>query len=157
MADDTGKDENAIWPMPAFRFRVTWGKAKMEFSEVSGLNNEEQDIEYRHGNSKVFYPIKMPRIGKVDNVSMKRGVFIGPQNYWDWYSQIKLNSINKGRETVVIHLVDENGKSSMTWMLNNAYPTKITSADLKSDGNEAQIDTIEIAYETLVIKNANNA
>ncbi|MEL6863530.1 MAG: phage tail protein [Bacteroidota bacterium] len=156
MAKKTGKQENAIWPMPKFYFKVSWGSATIKFSEVSGLDTETQIIEYRHCDSKIFYPIKMPGIGKVGNVTMKRGVFVGDTTYWDWYNQIKLNTIEKGRQTVVIQLLNENGKPTMSWTLNNAWPTKITSTDLKSDGNEAAIDTIEIAYETLVIKNANN-
>lgn len=87
---------------------------------------------------------------------MKRDVFVGDQTYWDWYSQMKLNTIVKGRETVVIQLLNENGQPTISWTLNNAWPTKITSTDLKSDDNEAAIDTIEIAYETLDIKNQNN-
>lgn len=156
MPDTTGNVENAVWPMPKFNFLVNWGKVEMNFSEVSGLDDETQIIEYRHGDSKIFYPEKMPGIGKVGNVTLKRGVFVGDQDYWKWYSEIKSNTVNKGRETVVIQLVDENGKPTMSWTLNNAYPTKITSTDMKSDGNEAAIDTIEVAYETLVIKNVNN-
>ncbi|MEP6932275.1 MAG: phage tail protein, partial [Flavobacterium sp.] len=48
---------------------------------------------------------------------------------------------------------DEKGEVTMQWTLNNAWPTKITSTDLKSDGNEVAVDTIEIAHEQLIIKN----
>lgn len=156
MADKTGKQENAIWPMPKFYFKVTWGKTTISFAEVSGLDTEAQIIEYRHGDSKVHSAIKMPGVKKVGNVTMKRGVFVGDNTYYDWFNQIKLNTIEKGRETVTIQLLNENGKPTMVWVLLNAWPTKITSTDLKSDGNEAAIDTIEIAYETLMIKNENN-
>ena len=50
--------------------------------------------------------------------------------------------------------LDEQGKVTMLWTLNNAWPTKITSTDLKSDGNEVAVDTIEIAHEQLIIKNS---
>jgi phage tail-like protein len=39
----------------------------------------------------------------------------------------------------------------MQWTLNNAFPTKIISTDLKSGGNEIAIDTIEIAHEGLIV------
>jgi phage tail-like protein len=55
---------------------------------------------------------------------------------------------------VIIKLLDEAGKPTMTWTLNNAWPTKIQGTDLKADANEAAIETIELAYETLVIANA---
>jgi hypothetical protein len=34
-------------------------------------------------------------------------------------------------------------------VLNNAFPTKITLPDMKSDANEAAIESLEIAYETM--------
>ena len=150
MAKKTGKQENAIWPMPKFYFKVSWGSATIKFSEVSGLDTETQIIEYRHGDSKIFYPIKMPGIGKVGNVTMKRGVFVGDTTYWDWYSQIKLNTIE--RQTVVVQLLNENGKPTMSWTLNNAWPTKIQGTDLKSDSNEVAVETLEIAHEGLSIE-----
>jgi phage tail-like protein len=57
------------------------------------------------------------------------------------------------RVTVVIKLLDESGNVTMQWQLLNAWPTKITSTDLKSDGNEVAIDTLEIAHEQLIITN----
>ena len=72
-------------------------------------------------------------------------------SFWKWHSEIAMNTIK--RRTVIIKLLDEKGKVTMQWTLNNAWPTKITSTDLKSDGNEVAVDTIEIAHEQLIIKN----
>ncbi len=152
---DNGSKENAIWPMPQFYFQVKWGATEINFSEISGLDNEAQIIEYRHGNSKSFYPIKMPGIGKVNNVTMKRGVFVGDNTFWKWFSKIKLNTV--ARVTVTINLLNENNKPTMTWTLKNAWPTKITSTGMKSDDSSAAIDQIDVAFETMVIGNANNA
>ncbi len=154
MEDNTGKNEKAVWPMPKFYFKVLWDDVTINFSEVTGLDTETQIIEYRHDDAKSFYPIKMPGIVKVGNVTLKRGVFAGETKYWDWYNQIKLNTIK--RNTVVIQLLNEEGAPTMEWTLYNAWPTKITSTDLKSDGNESAIDTIEVAYETMEIKTHNN-
>ena len=90
--------------------------------------------------------------------SMKRGVFVGDNTYWDWFNQIKLNTIEKGpRLTVVINLLNEKGSPTMNCILNNAWPTKITSPGMKTDDNSAAIDQIDVAYETMVLANANNA
>ena len=70
-------------------------------------------------------------------------------------SKITMNTV--ARRLVIIRLLNENNKVTMQWNLNNAWPTKISSTDLKSDGNEVAVDTIEIAYETLEITNTNNA
>jgi phage tail-like protein len=82
---------------------------------------------------------------------MKRGVFVNDNKFLDWQAEIKMKTIK--RITVLIKLLDESGEVTMQWQLNNAWPTKISSTDLKSDGNEVAIDTIEIAHEQLIITN----
>ncbi|MCA2997706.1 MAG: phage tail protein [Rhodocyclaceae bacterium] len=156
MADD-GSKESSTWPMPKFRFNVDFGTelTNIAFQEVSGMDKEVQVIEYRDSNSAQFSTIKMPGIVKHGNVTMKRGVFVGDNTFWDWMSTITMNTV--ARRTVIIRLLNENNKVTMQWTLNNAWPTKISSTDLKSDGNEVAVDSIEIAYETLVIANTNNA
>jgi phage tail-like protein len=152
MAKD-GTVKGSPWPQSKFRFSVDWGlQTNISFQEVSGLETETQVIEYRDSNSPLFSTVKMPGIAKVGNVTMKRGIFAGDKIFWAWYNQIKMNTIK--RETVVIKLLDEAGNVVITWTLNNAWPTKISSADLKLDGNEVAIDTIEIVHEGLTIDNA---
>ena len=152
MADD-GSKEGSTWPMPKFRFEVDLGTElqKVAFQEVSGMDKEVQIIEYRHSNNKLFSTIKMPGIAKYGNVTMKRGVFVNDNNFWKWMDEIKMNVIK--RRTVLIKLLDENGDPTMQWQLNNAWPTKITGTDLKSDGNEVAVDTLEIAHEQLIVTN----
>ncbi len=145
-----GEVQDAIWPLPKFYFSVTLGDDdSVSFQEVDGLDSETQVIEYRHGNSPVFYPIKMPGLGKVGNVTMRKGIFVNDNRFWDWYNEIKLNTI--ARRTVTISLLDEEGNPRMTWTLNNAWPTKITGTDLKSEGNEVAVESVEVAYETLTV------
>jgi len=150
---DTGNVEGSTWPMPKFRFEVDFGTQLkgIAFQEVSGMDKEVQIIEYRHSNSALFSTIKMPGIAKYGNVTMKRGVFVNDNNFWKWMDEIKMNTIT--RRTVLIKLLDEAGSVTMQWQLNNAWPTKITGTDLKSDGNEVAVDTIEIAHEQLVVTN----
>ncbi len=152
MADD-GSKEGSTWPMPKFRFEVDLGTELkgVAFQEVSGMDKEVQIIEYRASNSKLFSVEKMPGIVKYGNVTMKRGVFVNDNNFWKWMDQIKMNTIK--RRTVLIKLLDEKGKVTMQWQLNNAWPTKISGTDLKSEGNEVAIDTLEIAHEQLIVTN----
>ncbi len=146
-----GEAQDNVWPLPKFYFQVKLGDTEVAFQEVSGLDIEAQIIEYRHGNSKEFSTIKMPGIKKTGNVTLKKGVFVKDNAFWDWFSQIKMNTIE--RKTVVISLLDEEGNPTMVWTLNNAWPTKITGTDMKSDGNEVAVETIEVAHEGLTIEN----
>ncbi len=148
-----GEAQDTNWPLPKFYFMVDWGsQTNIPFQEVSGLDIEAAPIEYRHGNNKIFSKINMPGMVKSSNVTMKKGVFAKDNSFWDWYAKIKMNTIE--RQNVVIKLLDEGGNPTMTWTLLNAWPTKISSTDLKSDGSEVAIETIEIAHEGLTIANA---
>jgi phage tail-like protein len=148
-----GSAQGNVWPLPKFYFKVNLGSQDntVSFQEVSGLETETQIIEYRHGDSKQFSTIKMPGIAKSGNVTLKKGIFVKDNNFWKWYNAIKMNTIK--RETVTIQLLDEKGSPTMTWTLANAWPTKITGTDLKSDANEVAVETLEIAHEGLTIKN----
>lgn len=152
MAD--GSTQDNVWPLPKFYFKVSLGSQDntVSFQEISGLETETQPIEYRHGDSKIFSTIKMPGIAKTGNVTLKKGVFVKDNNFWKWYDAIKMNTIK--RETVTIQLLDEKGAPTMTWTLSNAWPTKISSPDLKSDANEVAVETMELAHEGIVIANA---
>ncbi len=146
-----GEAQDTVWPLPKFYFRVSVADQEVSFQEVSGLDIEAQVIEYRHGNSPEFSTIKMPGIKKSSNITLKKGVFKGDNTFWDWFNAIKMNTIE--RKTVVISLLDEEGNPTMTWTLNNAWPTKVTGTDLKSDGNEVAVETLEVAHEGITISN----
>lgn len=149
MADDGSAQSKTIWPIPKFQFQVKWDSNVMSFQEISGLDMQPQSIEYRSGNSKDFSTVKMPGIKTTGNVTMKKGVFKSDNKFWDWFNQIKMNTIK--RMPMTISLLDETGSATMVWTLASAWPTKISGTDLKSDGKEVAVESIEIAYEGLTI------
>jgi len=139
--------------MPKFRFEVDLGTELkgVAFQEVSGMDVENQVIEYRKSNSPLFSTVKMSGITKYGTITMKRGAFVNDNTFWNWHNEIKMNVIK--RRTVLIKLLDEAGKVTMQWQLSNAWPTKIPSTDLNSDRNEVTVDTVEITHEQLTITN----
>ncbi len=139
------------YPLPVFHFQVDWGGTQLAFSEVTGLNIEVQPIEYRDGLSPEFSMIKMPGLKKYGNITLKRGVFVGDNEYHDWLKTIKLNTAE--RRDVIVSLLNEEHAPVMIWKIVNAWPTKITSPDLKASGNEMAIETLEIAHEGIEIEN----
>lgn len=148
-----GQAQDTNWPLPKFYFKVSLGSpdSTVSFQEVSGLETETQAIEYRHGDSKTFSVIKMPGIAKFGNVTLKKGIFTKDNNFFKWYSAIKMNTIR--RETITIQLLDEQGSPTMTWTLTNAWPTKVKGTDLKSDANEVALESMELAFERLTVAN----
>ena len=152
MADDGSAQSQSVWPIAKFYFQVKWDSQVMSFQEVSGLESEAGIIEYRAGDSKTFSTVRMPGIQKAGHVTLKKGVCLSDSKLWDWFDQIKMNTIT--RLPVTISLMDESGSATMVWKLQNAFPTKITGTDLQADGIQVAIETIEIAHEGLTITNS---
>lgn len=138
------------YPLPKFHFLVEWGGTKIGFTEVSGLDVETEVIEYRHGASPEYSKTKMPGLQKFSNITLKRGTFIADNEYYEWWNSVKLNTIE--RRDITIKLLNEEHLPMVTWKVKNAWPTKVQSTDLKADGNEVAIESIELVHEGLSIQ-----
>ncbi len=161
MADlvkDSANDNK--WPMTKFFFSVEFDggtggvKGAISFQEVSGLDQEVDIIEYRHGDSPVFSNMKKPGMIKYTNVVFKKGYFKADSRLTDLFKVITdgkeyYSDDPSKRLTVKIKLLDENGKPLVNWQLNNAFPVKLTGTDLKSDATEIAIESLEVAHEGL--------
>ncbi len=152
MADDGSAQSTTVWPLPKFHFQVKWDDQEVAFQEVSGLDMESEAIEYRAGNNPVFSKVKMPGLKKFSNITMKKGVFKSDNALFDWFNEINMNIIT--RKALTISLLDESASPTMVWKVQNAFPVKISGTDLKAEGNEVAVETIEIAHEGLTIENS---
>lgn len=139
------------YPLVKFHFQVDWGGTKIGFTEVSGLDVETEIVEYRHGASPEYSKIKMPGLQKFSNITLKRGTFKGDNEFFAWWNSVSLNTIE--RRNITISLLNENHEPVVTWKVKNAWPTKVQSTDLKADGNEVAIESMEIVHEGLMIQN----
>jgi phage tail-like protein len=141
----------ANYPLVKFHFQVEWGGTKIGFTEVSGLDVETEIVEYREGNSPEYSKIKMPGMQKFSNITLKRGTFKSDNEYFAWWNTVKLNTIE--RRDITISLLNEDHDPVVTWKVKSAWPTKIQSTNLKADGNEVAIESMEIVHEGLTIQN----
>ncbi|WP_415921540.1 phage tail protein [Tateyamaria sp. SN6-1] len=151
MQDDGQPQPGSVWPMPQFHFVLTVEDTSMVFQEASGLDIETEVLEYRAGNSPVFSKIKMPGLQKTANVTLKKGLVAQHSALFDWFNEIKLNTIT--RKSVTITLRDGNDAITMAWTLHNAFPVKVTAADFDAMRNEFAVENVEIAHEGLTITN----
>lgn len=139
------------YPLVKFHFQVEWGGTKIGFTEVSGLDVETEVVEYRHGASPEYSKVKMPGMQKFANITLKRGTFATDNEYYTWWNTVKLNTIE--RRDITISLLNEEHEPVISWKVKNAWPTKVQSTDLKADGNEVAIESMEIVHEGLTIQN----
>lgn len=152
-----------FYPIPKFRFKVSWDKQKLSqeenigFTEVTGLDYQIDVIEYRDGIDPNLSKRKMPGMRKFGNVTLKRGVFKGISDFYKWVdggptpTPNSIRSRKEYRRTVIITLMDETNTPVVSWTLTNAFPVKVQFNDMKADANEVAVETIELAHEGLEV------
>jgi phage tail-like protein len=143
----------ANYPLSKFHFQVDWSGTNIGFTEVTGLDISNDVIEYRDGSSSEYSKIKMPGQRKFSNITLKRGMFKSDNDFYTWFNTINMNTVE--RRDIVISLLDETMTAVVVWKVKNAWPSKITPTDLKADGNDVAIESLEIVHEGLTIQNGN--
>jgi phage tail-like protein len=138
----------AQYPLPRYHYQVDWGGTMISFTEVTGMDQQVEVIEYRHSDSKDFSKVKMPGLRKYSNIVLKRGKFENDFDYNIWMDEIA-NNRSGARRDIVVRLMNEKHEPVAVWKAANCFPVKITAPDLKSDANEIAIETMEIAHEGL--------
>ena len=137
-------------PSPSFRFRVSiMGlESVARFSECSGLELEQEVLEYKEGglNSRVH---RLPGRYKFSNVTLKRGIATDGSDLWDW---INNNVQASDQGTVVAHdvtvpLLHLSGQKPLrTWTFSSAYPVKWSATALTAEQTAIAIETLALAH-----------
>ena len=141
----------AEYPLPKFHFQVQWGGTKIGFTEVTGLEVTTEKIEYRDGASKEYHKVRMPGMQTFGDLTLKRGVFAGDNEFYDWWNSVALNTVE--RRDITISLLNESHEPVVVWKVKNAWPTKVTSTDLNASGSETAIETLMLTHEGLTMEN----
>src|SRR5262249_47902712 len=123
-------------PYSAFNFIVEIDGAQIAaFQEVSGLDGENQAMEYREGADAMNTVRKLPGIEKYPNLTLKRGL-TGSTALWDWRKEVRDGSTSfPPTRNVVISLQDEQHKAVYKWKLTNAWCCKLSGPSLNGKGN----------------------
>lgn len=141
----------ADYPVPKYHFSVDWGGTKIGFTEVTGLEVTTEKIEYRDGASPEFNKKHMPGMQTYGDLTLKRGIFAGDNEFYKWWNTVSLNTIE--RRDITVSLLNEKHEPVVVWKIKNAFPTKVTSTDLNSTSNETAIETLVLTHEGLTMEN----
>ena len=133
------------------------------FSEVTGIEATVDVIEFRQGNSSSLAPVKVPGLVKHGNITLKMGYTL--DNAFKTWIQECVSEVRgeMPRNRVQIELIDINGGAPQTvqdsvtgtrvWVLTNAWVAKYNAPDLNAGTSEVAIESVELAYEELIIPN----
>ena len=154
------------YPLTKMNFLVTVDSVNgiAAFSEVTGVEATVDVIEFRQGNSNSLAPVKIPGLVKHGNVTLKFG-YTRNNAFKDWLKECVTERRSKdARANVTIELINIQESSpqqvvestidnTLTWQLTNAWVCKYTAPDLNASTSEVAIESVELAYEELVIPN----
>ena len=139
------------YPLPKFHFQVEWGGTNISFTEVTGLEVTTEKLEYRGGASPEYNKLNFPGMQTYGDLTLKRGVFAGDNEFYDWWNTVALNTVE--RRDITISLLNESHEPVVVWKVKNAWPTKVTSTDLNSTATDVAVETLVLAHEGLTMEN----
>jgi len=135
-----------IDPFASFNFKLEIaGITVAGFSECTGLNSEQNVIDYREGQ-EIITPRKLPGLTKFGNITLKRGITVD-KTIFQWRKTITDGDIE--RKNLSIVLQNEKHDEVVRWNVVNAWPSKYVAPDLKATANEIAIETVELTHEGL--------
>ena len=153
------------YPLTKMNFLVTVDgvSGTAAFSEVTGVEATVDVIEFRQGNANSLSPVKIPGLVKHGNVTLKFGYTLDSA-FKTWIQECVSESRGEmPRNNVQIEMIDINGGTPPTatetvtgtrvWTLTNAWVTKYNAPDLDAKTSDVAIESVELAYEELIIPN----
>jgi phage tail-like protein len=135
-------------PVLVFHFRV---KADNEvlggFNEVSGLDIETDTERFVEGGVNQ-YEQQLPGPSKFSGRIVLKSGITDSTKVWDWYRAVMAGQVV--RKTVSIYLLDSQGNTQRSWVFQGAVPVKWGGPQLKADGSEVAMETLELVHRGLV-------
>ena len=135
------------YPLPNFHFKVDWGGARQDFTEVKGLDRYIEPILMRDGNSPESISKIMPGTEKFNTITLRRTIQKGDTDFFDWMNTKNMSTIE--RRDVTISLLNEEHNPVMRWKAQSAFPVRYSGPIFNSSNNEAAYEELELVHERL--------
>ena len=165
MATYESDGKQLAYPLTKMNFLVTVDgiSGTAAFSEVTGVESSVDVIEFRQGNANSLSPVKIPGLVKHGNVTLKMGYTLDSA-FKTWIQECVSEVRGEmPRNNVQIEMIDINGGApqqmqqtvtgTRVWVLTNAWVAKYNAPDLDAKTSDVAIESVEIAYEELIIPN----
>ncbi|GAB4196422.1 MAG: phage tail protein [Roseiflexaceae bacterium] len=125
------------------------GITEAVFSECSGLQADTEVLSWEEGGMN-SYVHQLPGRTKFSNLTLKRG--IGTSTLWDWFSAVSLGRGTRRNLSIVLQgYLPRGGTATLVrWNVTGALPIKWTGPSLRTDSNEAALETLELIHQGFV-------
>ncbi|MDO8673625.1 MAG: phage tail protein [Dehalococcoidia bacterium] len=134
-------------PVGAFSFEVeAGGKTLGAFKECGGIGSETAVIEYAFSKGKQTWMHKEPGNHRYTNITLKRGV-TKDMDLWDWRGNVLEGKMSDARRSCTITVYDTQHNPMAEWVLEAAWPCKLTGPTFSAKTNEIAVEELEIVHE----------
>jgi phage tail-like protein len=116
------------------------------WTKCEGLGIEYDVLEYKEGGQNGFIH-RLPGRAKYANVKLSRPIDKNSTKLAEWLASIQGSST---RETAEISVLDPAGEVVATWNLADVFPAKWAGPTLDVAGNQAAIETLELAHNGFI-------
>ncbi|HZH31979.1 MAG TPA: phage tail protein [Pyrinomonadaceae bacterium] len=131
-------------PFAGFNFLVEIdGITVAGFSEITGLINQTDVIEYRTGNNDISVT-KLPGLKKFNNITLKHGMTDNTE-LWEWRKTV-LNGKTE-RKSGSIVLQTEARTEAMRWNFYETWVSKMEVSAFNAKTNDVALLTVELVCE----------
>jgi phage tail-like protein len=144
MAKASGRESD---PLVGFQFAIeVGGMVTGYFTECGGIGSENEIAESKTvtdtGQEVV---LKVPGRLKWNDVSLKRGITDNLQ-IWEWRQLVEEGKMSDARKNCSIIMFDRNYSPAARWDFVNAWPSKVTGPDVKSDSNDFGVEEMVLVH-----------
>lgn len=136
-------------PYAQFNFLVEIdGIARGAFTEASGMNAEQEVVDYREGSDDTVVR-KLPGLKTFPNVMLKRG-WTKDAELWEWRKTTIDGKTERKSGSIIV--LDEARTEVLRFSFREGWICKWEGPQLNSTTNEVAIESIEICHEGLVME-----
>lgn len=119
------------------------------FLECSGIGSENDIIEHKVVDKQGHEIVrKIPGRLKWQDVTLKRGI-TSDMEIWKWRQNVVDGKMSDARKSVSITMFDRKYTPVAIWNFSNAWPSKVTGPQLKSDDNNFGVEELTIVHEAM--------
>lgn len=147
MADASGRSSD---PLIGFQYRIeVAGPTPITgyFTEASGIGSESEVVEHKVVNELGHDLVqKIPGRLKWQDITLKRGI-TNDLGLWLWRKSVEDGHMATARANCSVIMMDRNYVDVARWDIVNAWPSKVTGPQVKSDDNSYGVEEVTIVHE----------
>lgn len=136
-------------------FKIENEAGVASFSELAGINSEVEQTEYMQAGEKGPEFGRFVGKTKPPSVTLKRAMSTGKDTtwIWEWHQQARAGSPAAYRTTTFMLYgagSDPSQQPAMSYMLVNAFPSKVEIAGMKAGATEVVVQTVTLQCDEII-------